>query len=108
MCIRDLAPALTALRALTLDRPDLPAPRVDLTTVYPDRVHLAFHNDLAGFEAWREALGIDPYTVTWARSGQTSWLTASSKYAGASVSLTGFFLLGECTGSGEPETERAA
>ncbi|KPC77112.1 hypothetical protein ADL27_48980 [Streptomyces sp. NRRL F-6602] len=63
---------------------------------------------LAAFEAWREALGIDPPRVTWARSGQTSWLEARGEYAGASVVLTGFFVLGERTEAGEPETERAA
>ncbi|WP_433340597.1 hypothetical protein [Streptomyces sp. CA-253872] len=108
--IRDLAPALIALRALALDHPDLPAPCVDVTTVYPDRVRLAFHDDLAGFEAWRAALGIDPYTVAWARAGELSWLDARGAYSNVPVHLTGYFVLceGKAPGVGEPETERAA
>ncbi|MET8505453.1 hypothetical protein ABZV60_12440 [Streptomyces sp. NPDC004787] len=83
---------LLALRVLSVDYPHLPAPRIALCTIYPERLELSFHNDLGAFEAWREALGIDPLNVAHhvQRDGRTCVLTVHVDYAGAELHLTGF------------------
>ncbi|WP_406255236.1 hypothetical protein [Streptomyces chartreusis] len=87
-----LAVALRALRLLTVDFGQLPAPCVDVSTHFPDRLALSFHDDLAGFEAWREALDIAPDAVTHGTQsgGRTHVLKATADYAGAALELTGF------------------
>ncbi|MGW0833418.1 hypothetical protein [Streptomyces prunicolor] len=86
-----LTVALRALRLLTLDFGHLPAPTVDVSTVFPDRLCLSFHDGLSDFEVWRSALGIDPGTVVYReQSGGTRVLKASGVFAGAVVELTGF------------------
>ncbi|MER5813332.1 hypothetical protein ABT143_35020, partial [Streptomyces sp. NPDC002033] len=42
----------------------LPAPTVSVSSVFPDRLDLDFFDAPAAFEAWREALGIDPHTIS--------------------------------------------
>ncbi|MFD7977516.1 hypothetical protein [Streptomyces sp. NPDC059071] len=88
----DLGAPLLALRALSVDHPHLPAPCVALSTVFPERLDLSFHNDLGAFEAWREALGIDPLNVAHhvQGDGRTCVLTVHADYAGAALRLTGF------------------
>ncbi|MFD5227647.1 hypothetical protein ACFWJ5_03780 [Streptomyces qaidamensis] len=87
-----LAVPMQALRLLALDFPHLPAPDIDLTRIYPDRLTLCFHDGLDGFEAWREALGVLPEQVTHGvqGGGGTRVLKASTVYAGADVQLRGF------------------
>ncbi|MZE79732.1 MULTISPECIES: hypothetical protein [Streptomyces] len=89
--LQDLGPALVALRLLAVDYAGLPAPCVSVSTVYPDRLELSFHDDLAGFEAWRGALGIEPERVTYHehRCG-TRVLTVNTGLAGADVVLVGY------------------
>ncbi|PJE99665.1 hypothetical protein CUT44_03975 [Streptomyces carminius] len=88
----DLDAALRALRLLAVEYPHLPAPCVTISTVYPDRLELALHDDLAAFEEWREVLGIAPGAVGYGeqRDGRTRVLTASVDYAGARVRLVGY------------------
>lgn len=83
---------LRALRLLAVDYPHLPAPCVSVSTVTPALLELSFHDDLAGFEAWRETLGIDPEAVSYRvhAHGGTRVLKAETQYAGACLHLIGF------------------
>ncbi|MFC5197710.1 hypothetical protein [Streptomyces kaempferi] len=90
-----LSAPLRALRLLTLDFPDLPAPVIDLSSIYPDRLALSFHpsqGGFTGFEAWRAALGIDPGAVDFnvQCDHRTGVLTAQTEYGGADIELTGY------------------
>ncbi|MBP5893138.1 hypothetical protein [Streptomyces scabiei] len=87
-----LAVPLRVLRLLAADFGHLPAPDVDLSRIYPDRLTLRFHDDLSTFEAWREALAVPPETVTHGvqGGGMTRVLKASTAYAGADVHLHGY------------------
>ncbi|MFJ4434765.1 hypothetical protein [Streptomyces sp. NPDC088923] len=93
--LKDLNAPLTALELLSLEHPGLPAPTVGMSTVYPGRLQLAFHDDPADFEAWREALDADPATVgMWLWSDGTGGaLTLFTTYAGATVELIGYLTL---------------
>ncbi|WLW53232.1 hypothetical protein [Streptomyces sp. YU58] len=92
LTLDDLAVSLRALRLLAVDFGHLAAPSVHVGPIYPDRLDLSFHDDLAGFEAWREALGIASDAVTHGTqsNGHTRVLTATTDFAGAVVQLTGF------------------
>ncbi|MFE9791339.1 hypothetical protein ACFYRL_06325 [Streptomyces goshikiensis] len=83
---------LRALRLLAADHPDLPAPVVSVSTIYPDRLELSFHDDLGAFETWRDALRITPDRVEHHvhAGGRTQVLTAEVEYAGACLSLVGY------------------
>ncbi|MFH0520270.1 hypothetical protein ACHBTE_24230 [Streptomyces sp. M41] len=87
-----LVVALRSLRLLAVDFGHLPAPCVDVSTYFPDRLALSFHDDLAGFETWREALGIAPDAVSHRTQsdGRTRVLKATADYAGAALELTAF------------------
>ncbi|MFG2954317.1 hypothetical protein ACGF5O_11360 [Streptomyces sp. NPDC048291] len=87
-----LAVPLRVLRLLAADFGHLPAPDVDLTRIYPDRLTLRFHAGLHAFEAWREALAVPPETVTHGVQGDgtTRVLKAATDYAGAEVHLYGY------------------
>ncbi|WP_037871439.1 hypothetical protein [Streptomyces sp. SPB074] len=92
--LEDLGAALTALRLLVLDHPELPAPTASVSPIYPDRLRLDFHDDAADFEAWREALDADPATVVLRRWGVDGGaLTVCTAYAGATVELIGYLAL---------------
>ncbi|MFF0588697.1 hypothetical protein ACFYWD_22335 [Streptomyces sp. NPDC003781] len=92
----DLLIPLRALRLLAVDFPHLPAPDVDVSPLYPERLRLSFHDtsceSLAAFEQWRTALRIAPTAVV-ARTqhgGSTRVLAAEGVFAGAVVVLTAF------------------
>ncbi|MFI1973702.1 hypothetical protein [Streptomyces wedmorensis] len=93
--LADLSAPLLALRLLTAEFPHLPAPHVTVSTVYPERLELTFHDDFAGFEAWREALSIAPESVVHRvqRDGRTGVLNVHVAFAGADLELTGFGLV---------------
>lgn len=92
LTLDDLAVSLRVLRRLAADFGHLAAPAVHVSTIWPDRLELSFHGDLAGFEAWRDALGIAPDAVTHGTQsgGRTRVLLASGEYAGAAVKLAGY------------------
>ncbi|WP_030180488.1 hypothetical protein [Streptomyces sp. NRRL S-813] len=92
LTLDDLAVPLRALRLLAADFGHLAAPTVGLTTIWPDRLELSFHGDLADFEAWRDALGIAPDAVTHSTQsgGRTRVLLAFGQYAGATVKLVAY------------------
>ncbi|MEV7830330.1 hypothetical protein AB0P12_06830 [Streptomyces subrutilus] len=83
---------LRVLRLFGAEVPHLPAPCVRVTTIYPDQLELAFHDDLAAFEAWREALQIAPESVSRGvqSGGRTHVLEAEVDYAGARLRLVGY------------------
>ncbi|MGD3106272.1 hypothetical protein [Streptomyces sp. YGL11-2] len=87
-----LAAPLRVLRLLAADFGHLPAPNVDLSHIYPERLTLRFHEGLHAFEAWREALAVPPEKVTHdvQGDGTTRVLTAWTDYAGAHVHLHGY------------------
>lgn len=92
LTLDDLAAPLRALRLLAADFGHLSAPFVAVSTIYPDRLELSFHDDLAGFEAWREALGIPPEAVVYREQshGHTRVLKASADRVGTVVDLVGY------------------
>ncbi|MEW2315227.1 hypothetical protein [Streptomyces bauhiniae] len=90
-----LSAPLRSLRLLAVDFPDLPGPVVDVSTIYPDRLSLSWHDGQGGFasfEAWRAALGIDPSAVDFhvQCDGRTGVMQAQSCYGGAHIALTGY------------------
>lgn len=92
LALDDLSAPLRALRSLTADFGHLKAPSVEVSTIYPDRLKLTFYDDLSGFEAWREALGIAPDDVAYHEQsgGRTRVLRASADRAGAGLDLVGY------------------
>lgn len=90
--LNGLTPALTALRVLSADLPDMPAPAVRVTPIYPTLLELALHDDLGAFEPWRIALGIDREAIDFRTQGDgRTWvLCATTDYAGARVKLIAF------------------
>jgi hypothetical protein len=87
-----LAAPLRVLRLLAADFGQLPAPDVDLSRIYPERLTLRFHEGLHAFEAWREALAVPPEKVTHKVQGDgtTRVLKATTDYAGAELHLHGY------------------
>lgn len=90
--LADLSRPLALMRLLAADYPTLPAPHVGVSPHHPDSLALSVHGDLGAFEAWREALGIDPDTVR--RNTQsadtTLVLSGSTSIADARVELIGY------------------
>lgn len=88
----DLSRPLALLRLLSADHPDLPAPHVGVSPHHPHCLTLSVHGDLAGFEAWREALDIDPHAVRHnTQSGDTTLvLRGITTVADAHVELVGY------------------
>ncbi|MFJ5967279.1 hypothetical protein [Streptomyces sp. NPDC093060] len=92
LTLDDLVVPLRALRLLAADLGHLSAPAVWVTTIYPDRLELSFHDDLGGFEAWCDALGIAPGAVTHGTQsgGRTQVLRASAERSGAKLELVAY------------------
>ncbi|MGW5613185.1 hypothetical protein [Streptomyces sp. NPDC003877] len=96
MTLDDLTVPLGALRLLAVDFPDLPAPSVDVSPIYPEWLRLAFHStsgeSLAAFEQWRTALRIGPDAVDYdvQSDGFTRVLRAEGQFAGAVVVLIAY------------------
>ncbi|MFE2474277.1 hypothetical protein [Streptomyces mirabilis] len=83
---------MRALRALAVDFPDLPAPTLEISTIWPKRLELSLHNGLGLFETWRVALGIAPDDVQFREQsdGRTWVLLASGEFAGAELKLIAY------------------
>lgn len=95
----EFRPVIGALHRLVGEFPHLPTAAFSFgTVVYRGRVEagvdITRHGSFADFEAWREALGIDPATVTWKHSstdhGPYELLVAEGTFAGVPVVLSGF------------------
>ncbi|MFH9953291.1 hypothetical protein ACH4OX_03610 [Streptomyces roseolus] len=91
--LSDLTGPVTALIALEAKFPHLPAPCVNLTTVFPDRLELSFHyDDFTAFETWREALNMPAADVEHhvQGNGTTAVRTVHGLFAGADTWLVGY------------------
>lgn len=90
--LADLSRPMALMRLIAVDHPDLPAPHVGVSPHHPDCLTLSVHGDLGSFEAWREALGIDPVAVrnTTQSGGNTLVLSAAGIVADARVELVGY------------------
>ncbi|MFF9118354.1 hypothetical protein ACF09Y_22590 [Streptomyces massasporeus] len=90
--LAELSTPLALFRLLVADHPHLPAPHVGVSPHRPDCLALSVHGGLDKFEAWREALGIDPLTVRRnTQSGDTTLvLSGSATIADARVELVGY------------------
>ncbi|MFD4477362.1 hypothetical protein ACFWPU_14795 [Streptomyces sp. NPDC058471] len=115
--LHDLSTALTALRVLSADLPEMPAPAVRVTPIFPTILELALHDDLGAFEPWRNALGIARQDIDFRTQddGRTWVLRATTDYAGARVKLIAFgdalrrplVLAARCEGTKQGSTVRA-
>ncbi|MER5914646.1 hypothetical protein ABT124_30275 [Streptomyces sp. NPDC001982] len=87
-----LSVPLRALRLLAVDFGHLSAPDAHVSRLYPQRLELTFHDDLAGFEAWRDALNIAPDAVTHGTQNgdRTHVLRTVGEYAGAKLDLVAY------------------
>ncbi|MCI3930263.1 hypothetical protein [Streptomyces sp. AN091965] len=92
LALHDLAVPLRVLRLLAVDFGHLAAPDVQVSPIFPEQLRLSFHDDLPGFEAWREALGIAPQDVNGhvQGGGRTRVLQANATLADAELELIGF------------------
>ncbi|MEU3353798.1 hypothetical protein [Streptomyces sp. NPDC037389] len=84
--------AVPLLYELAMTFGHLPAPTVRMSPIFPERLHLAFHDEPGAFEAWREALGIEPDAVAYDTQGDghTHVLQTSTTYAGAGLDLVAY------------------
>ncbi|MFH9824015.1 hypothetical protein [Streptomyces bobili] len=96
MTLDNLAVPLRALRLLAVDFPNLPAPDVDVSPIYPEWLRLSFHDttcdSLAAFEQWRSVLriGADTVDCRTQNGGRTRVLKAEGLFAGAVIVLTAY------------------
>lgn len=92
LTLDDLSVPLRVLRLLAVDFGHLAAPAVRVSTIWPDRLELEFHDDLAGFEAWRDALSIAPDAVSHCTQsgGRTRVLRVAVEYAGATLEMVAY------------------
>ncbi|MER7817067.1 hypothetical protein [Streptomyces sp. NPDC096153] len=102
LTLADLGAPLLALRLFGAEFGHLPAPHLSVSTVYPNRLNLSFHDDLAGFETWRDVLGMQPGAVSYhvQGEGRTRVLEVRAEYAGVELLLTGFAEI-PCSTSGD-------
>ncbi|AZQ72771.1 hypothetical protein EKH77_17460 [Streptomyces luteoverticillatus] len=84
--------AVAPLHKLAVTFGYLPAPTVWMSPIDPERLELAFHDELDAFEAWREALDIAPDAVAYGTQadGRTRVLSASTTYAGTGLDLVAY------------------
>ncbi|MFH8288403.1 hypothetical protein [Streptomyces sp. NPDC018059] len=92
LTLRELNVPLRALRMALVEFPELSAPSVHVSPVFPERLELALHDNFASFEPWRRALGIAPEDVHFRSqsAGETWVLLASADYGGATVRLVAY------------------
>lgn len=90
--LHHLSPALTALRLLAVDFPEMPAPAMRISPIYPTLLELALHENLGAFEPWRNALRISRQDIDFhTQSDGRAWvLCATTDYAGARVKLIAY------------------
>ncbi|PBC78934.1 hypothetical protein BX265_3726 [Streptomyces sp. TLI_235] len=96
----DQVNAAGTLLAMITAFPNLPAPQLHVDRLpqgsdggaFVWGVSMSLHDNLAHFEQWREALGLDPAAVA-AHLDQdsTHWLDVFGTWSGVRMRLTGFF-----------------
>jgi len=70
--------------------PHLPAAMIHAPHLFPGRLEIALHDGLGDFEQWRVALGILPEWVTQGPQKGRIVLSATGRFAGVEVTLTGY------------------
>ncbi|MFE5517451.1 hypothetical protein ACFQ9Q_06890 [Streptomyces virginiae] len=90
--LREMQAPLLVLGAFAGHFWHLPAPTVSVSSVFPERLDLDFFDTPAAFEAWREALGIDPQTISEHVQGDgvNRILTVEAEWGGALLRLRSF------------------
>lgn len=90
LTLRDVSAPVAALALLMAGHPDLPAPHIDISPVFPERLRLGFHGE--PFDAWLAALVVAPETVTTGTqsNGQTNVRKVTARYGGAEIELAEF------------------
>ncbi|WP_326598082.1 hypothetical protein [Streptomyces sp. NBC_01803] len=83
-------PAVATVAALVAAFPHLPVVDVHLSTITPRQVDLSVYEDMAAFEQWRAALGLDPAAVVLGTGTTTAWLRVCGEWSGVPVELTGY------------------
>lgn len=86
----DLAAAVAVAQSLATRFPLLPAPHIQISGIAPSEVTLHLHDGAAQFEAWREALEIDPPEVGYSEAGSAGYLRASLLVGLISVKMIGY------------------
>ncbi|WDV31663.1 hypothetical protein OIM90_11115 [Streptomyces sp. AD16] len=85
-----LTPRLAVLAGLVERHPELPAPNVEICSVFTDRITMAFHDRPGAFRQWLTALGIAQHTVEGRAGGNTTWLTVLHEVDGITLKLTSY------------------
>ncbi|MFD6873311.1 MULTISPECIES: hypothetical protein [unclassified Streptomyces] len=90
--LRDMQAPLLVLGMFAGHFGHLPAPTLSVSGICPSELDMDFFDAPAAFEAWREALGIDPLTITERvqRTGGTRVLVVEAEWAGAHLRLRSF------------------
>ncbi|WP_405797726.1 hypothetical protein [Streptomyces sp. NBC_01506] len=102
-----LAVPLRALRLLAVDFGHLPAPALDVSTIFPNRLVLSLHGTTVGesfaaFEQWRHALNIEPDAVDFhvQSGGRAAALEAHGTYGGADIELVAYAAVPQAADTG--------
>jgi hypothetical protein len=89
--VADQRRALDFLIQLAGRFPNLPPLHVNLMGHTPDKLHLYLHDDLADFEAWRQALGIPGESISCGPlSTDKMQLAGRGTFDGIDIELHGF------------------
>lgn len=88
--VADQRPALEALAHIATACAHLPMADFHIGAVYVNTLTISLHDDLSGFERWREALGILASAVEYRALTHNLNLKAITTFAGATVELVGY------------------
>jgi len=92
--VRDQTNDARVLLAMLTEFPDLPAAELTITTrLGGETLHIYVHSDPAGFEQWRQALGLDPQAAGGRRYRTFQSVEFSGRYHDVTVRLVGFLPL---------------
>ena len=86
----DLATAVAAVNALIAKHPLLPAGRLAVDPDSDQTLTVHLHGGFGDFEAWREALGIDTASVSFASTDLNTTMRAETPFGGARLHLVGY------------------
>ncbi|MFF8455827.1 hypothetical protein ACF06T_15010 [Streptomyces albidoflavus] len=81
---------LTVLADLVAQHPELPAPNVEICSVFTEQISMAFHESPGAFRQWLTALGVALHTVEGGVGATTAWLTALYEVDGITLKLTSY------------------
>lgn len=82
--------AIAALGQISASLGHLPPADIAISPYTPGQLDVSVHDDLAGFEQWRAALGILANVVEYTERTHHMTLKAEGQFAGAVVELVGF------------------